>query len=254
MNAMMGTFVAVAAGALLQCAEVPSLAMDTDDPGTIAPECVQVEIGLERSACAGGSENSLGIAATTGILPNLDIGVALPWLILDPDGGSGASGLADLEAGLKWRFLDADGLRPALALTAGVTVPTGDEEKGLGGGAYDVSAALIAGFAIEPFGLYLNLGYTQIGGADRGAGEREGVVSASAALDWAIAEPLALNAELLYESAGADGESAALAATAGAAYAISDAVCLDGGARLGLSETAPDWGLFATLTVAVDVR
>jgi hypothetical protein len=47
---------------------------------------------------------------------------------------------------------------------------------------------------------------------------------------------------------------AALAATGGAAFTISDSVAVDGGARVGLSDTAPDWGLFATLTIALGAK
>ena len=225
--------------------------MDTDDPGTVAPKSVDIEISGEYAKSAEGDETGLSVTATTGILPNLDIGLALPYTVIDPDEGGGESGIGDLEVGLKFRFLEGEGARPALALTAGATIPTGDEEKGLGSGEVDLSAALVAGFEFKPVNIYLNLGYGRLNSADTDAFEKADIFSASAAVEWAVTEPFALNAEFLYESPGADGDDAPLAMTAGAAYAFSDMIALDGGVRVGLSDAAPDWGLFATLTVSL---
>ncbi len=230
---------------------VPAFAMDTDDPGTVAPKSVDIEISGEYAKSAEGKETGLSIAATTGILSNLDFGLTLPYTISDPDEGGGESGIGDLEAGLKLRFLEGEGARPALALTAGATIPTGDEEKGFGSGKVDLSAALVAGFGFKPVNIYLNFGYGRLNSADADANERADIFSASAAVEWAVTEPLALNAEFLYESAGADGDDAPLAVTAGAAYTFSDMIALDGGVRIGLSDASPDWGLFATLTVSL---
>jgi opacity protein-like surface antigen len=227
----------------------PARAMDTDDPGTVAPKTVEVELSAEHASWPEGAEQAVSLAATTGLLDNLDVGLSVPFLRLDPDEGDGQSGLGDMEAGLKWRFLEAEGNRPALALTLGVTIPVGDEEKGLGSGDSDISGALVAGFEFKQVNLHLNLGYTHVGGARTDEGEKEGVVLASAAVEWSVTEPLAVNAEFLYESKGTEGEDHALAATAGLTYAFSEMVSLDLGARAGLSDTAPDWGLFTTLTM-----
>ena len=235
----------------LSLAAFPAFAMDTDDPGTVAPKNVEVEISGEYAKSAEGGETGLSIAATTGILQNLDFGLTLPYTITDPDAGGGESGIGDLEAGLKFRFLEGEGARPALALTAGASIPTGDEDKGLGSGEVDLSAALVAGFEFKPVNLYVNLGYGRLTSADTDAGEKADIFSASAAVEWAVTEPFAVNAEFLYESAGADGDDAPLAVTAGAAYTFSDMIALDGGVRIGLSDAAPDWGLFATLTVSL---
>lgn len=243
--------IAPAVALAVSLAVSPTLAMDTDDPGTVAPKSVEIEISGEYAKSAEGGETALSLTATTGILSSLDFGLTIPYTITDPDVGGGESGIGDLEAGLKFRFLEGAGARPALAVTAGATIPTGNEEKGFGSGTVDLSAALVAGFAFEPVSIYLNVGYGRLNNADTDAGDRADIFSASAVVEWAVTEPLALNAEFLYESPGADGDNVLLAATAGAAYAFSTMIALDGGVRVGLSDTAPDWGLFATLTVAL---
>lgn len=243
--------IAPAVALAVSLAVAPALAMDTDDPGTVAPKGMDIELSGKYAKSAEGGETGLSLAATTGILSNLDFGLTIPYTITDPDVGGGESGIGDLEAGVKFRFLEAEGARPALALTVGATIPTGNKEKGLGSGEADPSTALVAGFELKPVNIYLNLGYGRLNSADTDAFEKADIFSASAAVEWAITEPLAINAEFLCESPGAGGDDAPLAVTAGAAYTFSKMIALDGGVHIGLSDAAPDWGLFATLTVAL---
>jgi len=127
-----------------------------------------------------------------------------------------------------------------------VTLPTGDEEKGLGSGGYDASATLIAGKAFGPANVYLNLGYTRI---DKVAEDgKKNIYSASLAGEWDIVKEWAIVGEVLYESPGAESEDAPVAVTAGLIWEIADNFSIDIGARVGLTDTAPDWGILAGIS------
>lgn len=227
----------------------PAFGMVTDDPGTVAPKSVQIELTADYAKSAEGKETLAGLALKTGILESLEIGVNAPIVISDPDAGEKESGIGDVQAGLKYRFLEAAGARPALALTAGLTIPTGDKDKGLGSGKSDFSAALVGGFDLKPVSFFFNLGYGRLNSADKDAGEKQDILSASAAAVWAVTEPLALNVEILYQSKGAEGEDDSWQSVVGAKYSFSEAVTLDAGARVGFTDAAPDWGLLAKLTL-----
>lgn len=233
------------AGALLVSA--PCFAthpLGTEDPGTVAPLNLQVEVTGEYLHTTGdGNETDLGIGLTTGLLPNLDLAIGAGFASLDPEVGSSEKGFGDLELAVKWNFLEERGNLPGFALKVGVTLPTGDEEKDLGGGGYDASGNLIAGKAVGPVNLYLNLGYVRL---DKIAeGDKKNVFSASLAGEWDIKESLTFVGEVLYERAGTDGEDPPVAVAAGLIWEITDDFSIDIGARAGLTDTAPDWSILA---------
>lgn len=218
--------------------------LGTEDPGTVLPLYLEVEIAGEHYHTTGeGNETGLGITLTTGILSDLNIALAAGGVSLDPGDGSSEKGFGDLELASKWNFIDGEGNLPGLALKVAVTLPTGDEQRGLGSGGYDASAALIAGKAVGPVNLYLNLGYTRI---DKVAeGDKKHVCAASLAGEWNIVASWAIVGEVLYESLGADGEDPPVSATAGVVWEIADNFSIDIGARAGLTDTAPDWSILA---------
>lgn len=216
--------------------------LGTEDPGTADPKTLQVEVTGERHHSSDGAETDLGVQFTTGIVPHLDIALGAGYVFISPAGDSSESGIGDLKIALKWNFLEQEEGFPGLALKLGSTLPTGDVEKGLGGG-YDLSAALIAGKSLGNVGLFLNLGYTRI---DKTAeGSKSGIVTASLAAQWEVIEALALVGEVLYESPGADGEDPPVDATAGLVWEIADNFLIDVGARVGLTDTAADWCVLA---------
>ena len=217
--------------------------LGTEDPGTVDPLALQMEVTGENHHFADGSETDLGLTLTTGIVPRLDIALAAGYVFLSPDEGTKENGIGDLELALKWNFLEERGNVPGLALKIGSTLPTGDEQNGLGSGGYDLSAVLIAGKAVGNVEFYLNLGYNRI---DKTAeGDKSDIYTASFAGNWEMIESLALVGEVLYESPGADGEDAPVAATAGLVWEIADNFSVDIGGRVGLTDTAPDWSVLA---------
>jgi hypothetical protein len=66
-------------------------------------------------------------------------------------------GISDTSLELKWRFTDNDGL--SFALKPGITLPTGNYEKGLGAGKITYHLFFITTKEIKPWAFHINLGY-----------------------------------------------------------------------------------------------
>src|SRR5512143_2444833 len=66
-------------------------------------------------------------------------------------------GISDASIQVKWRLYDKDGL--SFAVKPGVTLPTGDENKGLGNGKASYSMFFITTKELQPWAFHLNLGY-----------------------------------------------------------------------------------------------
>ncbi len=67
------------------------------------------------------------------------------------------SGISDASVQVKWRFSEKNGL--SFAVKPGVTLPTGDENRGLGNGRASYSIFFITTKEITPWAFHLNLGY-----------------------------------------------------------------------------------------------
>ena len=141
----------------------------TDDTGTNGKGKFQLELNGEF---ARDKEKSEGItvkersfeaatAISAGLLDTLDIVCAIPYqwnrteenrTIVSDD-----EGISDIGLELKWRFFERNGL--SFALKPGITISSGDEDKGLGTGRVCFGAAFIATKGIAPFILHMNLSY-----------------------------------------------------------------------------------------------
>jgi len=235
--------------------------LDTEAPETVAPLAVEAEVSYELAHNPGGeagNEGEVSLWVATGVVKGVDIGVVVPYVMVNPDEGKKESGVGDVELEAKWNLLEERESVPALALKAAVTFPTGDDKKGLGSGGNDVTAAVLATKSFGPLGFDLHLGYTRLGkvaAAEESAdGETEkpnkNLFAASLAARWSVIEHLALVAAVRYESPEAKGAAAAVSAVVGAKWRITDNVGIDLGGRFGLTDTAPDWTLLASLNFA----
>lgn len=111
----------------------------TDDTGTQGKGKFQLELNGEY-----GHDKEDGIttkttqAATTlsyGVTDPVDIVLGIPYQHIrtkDSESVTKGDGISDISLELKWRFYEQDGL--SFALKPGVTLPAGDDEKGLGSG------------------------------------------------------------------------------------------------------------------------
>lgn len=141
----------------------------TDDTGTQGKGKFQIEVNSEFGS-DNEKENEIIIKETGGELATIvsygvaeavDIVFGLPyeWTKTKEDGAviSDEDGIGDISLEFKWRFYEKDSL--SLALKPGITLPTGNEEKGVGNGKASYGLMFITTKEFAPWAIHFNLGY-----------------------------------------------------------------------------------------------
>jgi hypothetical protein len=138
----------------------------TDDAGTQGKGKAQLEFTGEfgHDSEDGTTTNTLVFPAipvlSYGISESADfvLGVPFEWREIEQAGGTTTEhGISDVSLQLKWRFYGKDGL--SIAVKPGITLPTGDADKGLGNGKSSYSAFYIVTKDMAPWTFHLNVGY-----------------------------------------------------------------------------------------------
>ncbi len=107
-----------------------------------------------------------GFAVTAGIMNNLEIFGTIPYMVFEGPEDTNEQGISDTRLGLKYRFLNEAGSRPAMAIYTDVNLTTGDEEKFLGSGRNDVRAGLVASKDLGPTTASAQAGWRFMSGRD----------------------------------------------------------------------------------------
>jgi len=222
----------------------------TDDTGTQGRGKFQIELNSEFA-----HEDEDGAKADTfqfatifsyGVSDSVDVVLGVPYqhIRLKEDGQKDAqSGLSDISLELKWRFYEKDGL--SFALKPGITLPTGDYEKGLGAGKFTYSVFFITTKEIEPWAFHLNLGYIR---NENKVDERENLWHASLA-----GEIEALKDLKIVGNIGVEGNTDRTVDThpvfvlGGIIYSISENLDIDFGIKGGLNKPETDYAVLAGL-------
>jgi len=173
MHAML--FLALGASLVLTGATVARAAHPfvTDDAGTQGEGRWQLELMADHAKASAQASLAIGEVRresyetifvpvlTYGLLDNLDIALGAAYLRArsTEDGvpAGDVSGAGDSSLELKWRFYESE--RASFALKPGISLPTGDEDKGLGSGRVSLSSTLVAAYEIDPWTLLANLAY-----------------------------------------------------------------------------------------------
>jgi len=164
----------------------------TDDTGTQGKGNFQLELFGEyesdRDDIVTTKTSDLSATLTYGIIETVDIVLGIPYQAWDSDDSESlaeGNGIADLAMEAKWRFYEEEGL--SLALKPGFTIPTGNEEKGLGAGSPTYYVLLIATKIMEPWKFDMNVGYLY---NENTPGERKNIWSASVDAQVEVVENL----------------------------------------------------------------
>jgi hypothetical protein len=226
----------------------------TDDAGTLGAGKRQLEltaeVGQDRSREGGVTvEEEAGSTAATlslGLHDAADLVVAVPagWSRVREGGAlrSSEGGLGDLGVALKVRVLERGSF--SLAVKPAVTLPTGDEARGLGSGAVSWGATLIGSLALGAASLHLDGGYTRarFGRAEDRAENRADLWSASLALVAQPLERLQLVADTgLSTNADRTSDTWPAFALGGVIYSVTDDLDVDAGVKAGISAPETDW-------------
>ncbi|MBI4987954.1 MAG: transporter [Rhodocyclales bacterium] len=170
----------------------------TEDTATQGEGKFQIELMVDRTRDhpPGATVRELQTAAVLsyGLADNADLQVGLPTLrqhTHDAGGRHAAGGPLDASLDVKWRFFEREAL--SLAFKPGITLPTGDADRGFGAGRITWGTLLVLSYEPGPLAFHSHLGYRHNNNA---AGQRTSLEHISAALTWKATERLKLVADL----------------------------------------------------------
>lgn len=236
--------------ALLGAAASPAGAFHpllTDDTGTQGRGRRQVEVNGEYGHAGDQHGGAAAAVLTFGLNDALDMAVGLPLQYVrphDPEAGRPRAGLSDAALELKWRL--AEGRGWSLGVKPGLTLTTGDEERGFGAGRSTYRLAALAGAGAGRAQLLSNLAYSR---NDNAVGERRDLWHASAAAVYAANKAVRLAANVALDSSRDPASAAAPASfVAGVLVGVLPDWDLDLGWRTGLNEAQAGDSLLAGLT------
>jgi hypothetical protein len=221
----------------------------TDDAGTVGKGKGQIEIGsqvwhhkeaVDATTTDKMEGGEIAPVITLGLHDRVDLVAAVPyqWQSLETNGTrvSRADGLADVGLDIKWRFFDHDGW--GLALKPGVSLPTGNEDQGLGSGQTAYRLFFITTKELGPLACHLNLGYIR---NENNIGDNQDIWHASFAAEYEVVKNLKVMANVGTErNPVADSSTHPAFALGGVAYTLSERISVDGGVKFGLNKTETD--------------
>jgi hypothetical protein len=239
------TFVALL---LIACPSWATHPLITDDTGTQGKGKFQLEVNGQYDWDKGDSEDGSvktdgGQAAATlsyGVEENVDLVLSLPYLWGKAEVNETTlydeKGFGDVVFETKWRLLEKDGF--SLVLKPGISMPTGNDEKGLGAGFLGGHIFLIGSQELGSWAFHGNLGYIR---NENKADERRDIWHASLAATWEVVKNLKLAANVGIErnpDDDADNDPAFL--IGGIIYSINENLDVDLGVKFGLTDSETD--------------
>jgi hypothetical protein len=192
----------------------------TDDPEPIAYGTWEINVFSQATHVSGERSGTLaGVDMNYGALPDLQLHVIAP-LAFDKVAGAGTKiGYGDTELGAKYRFIDEDegGWRPAVAVFPLVSLPTGDDERGLGTGHTREFLPLWLEKNFGDWRTFGGGGYWNNPGADN-----KNYWFLGWALQRQITENLSLGGEVFHQTASTDDGKSSSGFNLGGIYDLSD--------------------------------
>lgn len=229
----------------------------TDDTGTQGKKKFQLEVNsefnydkeTEEGVTTKETGGEVATALSYGITDNIDVVLGTPyqWSKVKEDGEvtSKENGISDMSLELKWRFYEKDGL--SLALKPGMTLPTGDDEKGLGAGRATYGLYFITTKEIEPWTFHLNLGYVR---NENKSDERKDIWHASLAGEVEVVKNLKVVANIGAERNPDETSSTHPAfILGGLIYSVSENFDIDFGVKGGLNKPETDYAILAGIAL-----
>jgi hypothetical protein len=183
-----------------------------------------------------------------GVLPNVDLQLGQAYLRSVTDDGATrevTDGALDTAIDVKWRFYERGTL--SLALKPGITLPTGDDARGLGAGEVTWGGLLIGSYQPGPLAIHADLGYRR----NRNTlGSRESLSHVSAAVLYTASPRLKLVADASADSNPLPAAYGTLRySVIGFIYSPSADLDLDAGVQFRLDGAADDHSLLLGLTL-----
>jgi hypothetical protein len=208
---------------------------------------VSAEFGHEREG--GVTENSavINTVLTYGLRDDIDVVLAVPYerkSTAREEGGS-RRGIGDIGVEVRWKFLEKEPLY--FALKPAVTLPTGDDDKGLGTGRMTYGLSLVTTIEVKPWELHLNGGYVR---SENRIAERRNIWRASLGVEYEPTERYEFIADVGVETNPVKGTMTHPAFLLfGFVYYLTETLGVDMGIKVGLNGTEVDRTFLVGITV-----
>ncbi len=229
----------------------------TDDTGTQGKGKFQLEMNGQydndkettNDVTVKTTGGQMAAAISYGFIDSADLVLGMPylWNKVREDGVvlSNEHGISDATLDVKWRFFEIDGF--SLAVKPGISIPTGNDDKGLGTGRVGYHLFGIVSKEFGPLSFHLNLGYIR---NENTADELQNVWHASAAATYEIVKNLKLAGDIGVER-NPDKESNVDPAyiLGGVIYSVAENFDIDFGVKYGLTKPETDYSVLAGITL-----
>ncbi|MEJ2254204.1 MAG: transporter [Nitrospirota bacterium] len=220
----------------------------TDDTGTQGAGKMQIEVNGEYAREGGDSDAEVGAIVSFGLGEDMDLVLSAPYQFLrftgEQGGKTSEEGFSDIGGELKWRFYERGSL--GFAVKPGVTIPTGDEEKGLGEGEASYGLVLITTKTFGSSAVDVNIGFI------RNREELRDIWLYSLAGEYGLAENLVLVGNVGGQTnpdPGSDTHPAFV--LGGLIYSVSDGLDIDAGMKAGLNGAEADYAVLAGMALRI---
>jgi hypothetical protein len=230
---------------------LPALAehpMITDDTGTQGRGRYLLELNCGFSTEQIDANGGMAAALTLGIADNIDLIVAPPYQ------WAPAKGIGDIPVQVKWRIFDGEQSGLSFALKPGFSIPTGDEKKGAGNGAFSGGVMVIVTQKTKQGDLHGNVGYTRNAYALASDTElsRLDIWHASLAAEIHVTEKLRSVADIgIDTNPDKSSNTHPVYLVGGLIYSVTENFDLDVGVKGGLDHAITDTMFLAGLTVSM---
>lgn len=208
----------------------------TEDTGTQGTGRWQLELNVERQKEGNARATQWGSTVSYGFRDNADLQVGIPYVV--------GQGKADAAIDVKWRFHE-QGVT-SLGLKPGVTLPSGNEQRGLGTGKPTVGTLLILSYEPEGWSFHTHAGYRY---NRNSVNDRESLSHFSASLWLKPTDKLKLVSDASYDTNPDRSSNTSLRQyVLGFIYSVTKDFDVDAGYRRGNSP-AIDRALMAGITL-----
>ena len=135
----------------------------TDDPGFVGKGQweIKFETLYERHRDAAPDVITAPLDINYSVIDHLKLNLTLNERTIITPRGTTYSGAGDIDFKFKYRFLDEDEKtwKPALSIAPDVTIPSGDDKRGLGNGYYGFRVPVQFGKTIGKYSVFAETGY-----------------------------------------------------------------------------------------------
>lgn len=224
----------------------------TEDTGTQGIGHSQLELTVEREVDKEDGTRAVNTATNAvfsyGVTDQIDVILTLPYLwsrLEEPGASVSDRGSGDFGVDTKWRYREGGAL--SLAVKAGFTVSSGDENRGFGAGEPTYNVSLIATYDPPPWAINFHVSRIE---NDNDIGERTDLWHVSVGGWRQIDETLRLVLDTgVTTNTDTSTNKSIGVAILGFIYSPSSSIDLDFGIKWGVTRSAPDYALLGGVTL-----